>query len=92
MDIKGYFNWIDCKFQGILVTISSTLYSRDNVYKSVQILANKVLIWLRRKWEIDKLPLQANQRDNINGLVQDCSNSIVNALELLQSWTKSSIL
>ena len=26
--------------------------------------------------------------DNINGLVQDCSNSIANALELLQSCTK----
>ena len=23
-----------------------------------------------------------------DGLVQDCSNSIANALELLQSWTK----
>ena len=28
---------------------------------------------------------------NIDGLVQDCSNSIVNALELLQSCTKPSI-
>ena len=27
----------------------------------------------------------------IDGLVQDCSNSIANALELLQSCTKSSI-
>ena len=27
----------------------------------------------------------------INGLVQDCSNSIANALELLQSCTKPSI-
>ena len=25
---------------------------------------------------------------NIDGLVQDCSNSIANALELLQSWTE----
>ena len=24
----------------------------------------------------------------IDGLAQDCSNSIANALELLQSWTK----
>ena len=28
---------------------------------------------------------------HINGLVQDCSNSIANALELLQSCTKTSI-
>ena len=28
---------------------------------------------------------------HINGLVQDCSNSIANALELLQSCTKPSI-
>ena len=26
----------------------------------------------------------------IDGLAQDCSNSIANALELLQSWTKPS--
>ena len=30
-------------------------------------------------------------QDNIDGLVQDCSNSIANALELLQSCTKPSI-
>ena len=29
--------------------------------------------------------------DYIDGLVQDCSNSIANALELLQSCTKPSI-
>ena len=29
--------------------------------------------------------------DNIDGLVQDCSNFIANALELLQSCTKPSI-
>ena len=28
---------------------------------------------------------------HIDGLVQDCSNSIANALELLQSYTKPSI-
>ena len=28
---------------------------------------------------------------HIDGLVQDCSNSSVLAMELLQSWTKSSI-
>ena len=32
-----------------------------------------------------------NSRDNIDGLAQDCSNSIANALELLQSCTKPSI-
>ena len=29
--------------------------------------------------------------DNVDGLVQDCSNSIANALELLQSCTKPSV-
>ena len=29
-------------------------------------------------------------RDDIDGLVQDCSNSIANAMELLQSSTKPS--
>ena len=28
---------------------------------------------------------------HVDGLVQDCSNSIANALELLQSCTKSSV-
>ena len=28
---------------------------------------------------------------HIDGLVQDCSNSIANAQELLQSWTKPSL-
>ena len=28
---------------------------------------------------------------HIDGLVQDCSNSIANALELLKSWTKPSL-
>ena len=29
---------------------------------------------------------------DFDGLVQNCSNSIANALELLQYWTKPSIL
>ena len=32
-----------------------------------------------------------NDNHNIDGLVQDCSNSIANALEFLQSCTKPSI-
>ena len=31
-----------------------------------------------------------NKEERIDGLVQDCSNSIANALELLQSRTKPS--
>ena len=31
-------------------------------------------------------------KTRIDGLVQDCSNSIANALEFLQSCTKSEIL
>ena len=34
---------------------------------------------------------ERNQVSRIDGLVQDCSNSIANALELLQSCTKPSI-
>ena len=34
-------------------------------------------------------PIRA--RYGVDGLVQDCSNSIANALELLQSWTKPSV-
>ena len=30
--------------------------------------------------------------DHVDGLVQDCSNSSANALELLQSYTKPSML
>ena len=35
-----------------------------------------------------KKPRQTDTHINIDGLVQDCSNSIANALELLQSCTK----
>ena len=34
--------------------------------------------------------MSQDNKDQINGLVQDCSNSIANALELLQSCTKPS--
>ena len=34
---------------------------------------------------------EQKQEAYFNGLVQDCSNSIATALELLQSCTKSSI-
>ena len=32
--------------------------------------------------------MEKYDNDNINSLVLDCSNSIANALELLQSYTK----
>ena len=41
-------------------------------------------IWIKIKWF-------RNMRKYINALVQDCSNSIANILELLQSCTKTSI-
>ena len=37
-------------------------------------------------------PAADNDVAYIDGLVQDCNNSIVNALELLQSCTKPSML
>ena len=39
----------------------------------------------------DNANTQETCSDHIDGSVQDCSNSIANALELLQSWTKPSI-
>ena len=39
-------------------------------------------------WHV--LPV-SSEKDNIDGLVQNCSNSTANALELLQSCTKQSI-
>ena len=39
---------------------------------------------------IDRLRSYSIRQCNIDGLVQDCSNSIANALELLQSCTKPS--
>ena len=38
------------------------------------------------------MPLVAMVTEHVDGLVQDCSNSIANALELLQSCTKPSML
>ena len=43
---------------------------------------------LNSKWTTSTLSLEIHDFD---GLAQDCSNSIANALELLQSWTKPSI-
>ena len=42
--------------------------------------------------EIDNITLNSEmfERHQIDGLVQDCSNSIANALELLQSCIKPS--
>ena len=37
------------------------------------------------------IKLSINAHDYFDGLVQDCSNSIANALELLQSCAKPSI-
>ena len=36
-------------------------------------------------------PFLINMLHHVNGLVQDCSNSIANTLELLQSCTKPSM-
>ena len=40
---------------------------------------------------VDKNPSSLKTRDYFDGLVQDCSNSISNVLESLQSWAKPSI-
>ena len=53
-------------------------------------------VWMRKKTVILSfttllINVCLNLDNNIEGLVQDCSNSIANALELLQSCTKPSI-
>ena len=42
-------------------------------------------------FQFSSIGLEQSQ-DRFNGLVQDCNNSIANALELLRSCTKASIL
>ena len=37
------------------------------------------------------MPLMTDYSEYIDGLVQECSNSFANALELLEFWTKPSI-
>ena len=62
-------------------------------------LLNKQLSWqLFQTWCLCDVTIKMRPRQNIcrftsyfNGLVQDCSNSTANALELLQSCTKPSI-
>ena len=48
---------------------------------------------VRSWWDrIYDLILVCGRKPHIDGLVQDCSNSTALAMELLQSWTKPSIL
>ena len=68
-----YFDSISLKF----VPMGTT----DNMVALVQIMACHKTDYYLNKW----LP---NLQTHIDGLVQDCSNSIANALELLQSCTK----
>ena len=49
-----------------------------------------ILYLHKEEWEDDLTSIRGAQ-DDINGLVQDCSNSTVLAMELLQSCTKPSI-
>ena len=35
--------------------------------------------------------MKSHTKNDVDDLVQDCSNSIAKALELLQSWTKPSM-
>ena len=51
---------------------------------------NTIFHWLGANLE-SPLNMLLFKMDDINGLVQDCSNSTANALELLQSCTKPSI-
>ena len=51
---------------------------------------NKVMLYLFL-CDISECPMQFIKYYDIDGLVQDCSNSIANALELLQSCSKPSI-
>ena len=60
------------------------------MFDEVQIPA--ILQQLFGNYAIKYFQQHSKSRLNTDGLVQDCSNSIANALELLQSCIKPSIL
>ena len=67
----------------VLISLINKIYIHTADYNELSQLYMSVLIQQMQK--IQKL---WNGELHINGLVQDCSNSIANALELLQSCTK----
>ena len=87
----GWLDWICLTTTHILQDISgfgfqlvwyatvSQLYQSD-----LKCIPNTIVIFCDARW--------TRIQSYINGLVQDCSNSIAKALELLQSCTKQSIL
>ena len=73
------------KMPKLLKTVTSRTVMTKHEYQQPKLYHSSPLNW--HGWLKSLL-----QQDNIDGLVQDCSNSIANALELLQSCTKPSIL
>ena len=45
-------------------------------------------LWRKLQWNFNQITIIFKSKNKVAGLAQDCSNSIVNALELLQSCTK----
>ena len=58
--------------------------SQPSLFVESYIELSDQIIMISTNTKIDK-------ENDIDGLVQDCSNSIANALELLQSYTKPSV-
>ena len=79
---RGALVWMDSVYTGLMMWNHSIIFIA--MFKQ---LIEKALNW----------PIIVNVQDvfashKINGLVQDCSNSIANAMELLQSCTKPLIM
>ena len=77
-DIEVFHKWLDEATEFWVLEITSRFTMKRRVFNAKR----------RRNGESAKLILQIYY---INSLVQDCSNSIANAMELLQSCTKLSI-
>ena len=76
-------------------TTTSSMYSRSaDIEQALESTASDSGLMAHKPWIEKCIQLynisQSHQGRHIDGLVQDCSNSIANALELLQSCAKPS--
>ena len=81
-------NWIP-----IYVDVITYLCHLFKLVYLISICINRPFMVISIQWchlTMEELPL--SRQDHFNGLVQDCSKSIANAMELLQSCTKTLIL
>ena len=66
-------------------------YIQANAQASMRDTSYAVRVGSMQKFEFAQKMFYNTRLAHIDGLAQDCSNSIANALELLQSCTKPSI-